>query len=144
MTTRELYYHFDRIRAALLKQEMERNGPAFGAWVVKALPHFAKHVAEVDAAEERAYGRVYCAWLDWLDDRKLAWRGQIKWKIPMAGPLIFTPPSSDGLMRKVGEIIHELNLEGAVTRSARFGVAPSERTRGGRGRKQERGMTVRK
>jgi len=144
VTRAELFVHFDKIRSALAVQEKKRDEPGFGRWLVRALPLFAEHLAAVDAAEDRAYGKVLCGYYDWLDARKLAWRGNVRWQIPSEGPLLFTPPSMSGLLRRAGEIIQELGLGDAVTRSVRFGAAPTERTRGGSGRKRERGMTVRK
>lgn len=143
VTRRELFEHFDKIRSALAVQEKKRTEPGFGHWLVRALPLWCERIAAVDAAQERAYGRVLCAYYDWLDARKLAWRGEVRWKIPSGGPLHFTPPSMSGLLARAGEVIRELHLEDALTRSARCGVAPIERTRGGRGRRLERGMTVR-
>lgn len=140
----ELWHAFDRIRAALLKQEQMRGTPGFGEWLVKALPPFAKYLAFVDAEEVEAYGHVLCEWGNWLEARKLSYRGSLQWEIPSKGPLIFTPPSSDGLMRRLGEIVHELGLEDAIRRSARSSPAPTSKTRGARGRKMERSLTVRK
>lgn len=144
MTRTELFRHFDRIRDALLAQEKKRNLPGFGQWVMRALPLFAEHINAVDAAEQRAYGRVLCYWDEWLQERRLSWRGRCQWEIPSDGPLLFTPPSMSGLLARAGEVIHELGLEDAIRRSARFGVAPIEGTRGANGRKRGRGMYVRK
>lgn len=140
----ELWHAFDRIRAALVKQESLRGTPGFGEWVVKALPLFAKYCAVVDAEEDDCYGHVLCEWGNWLEARKLSYRGRLQWEIPTKGPLIFTPPSSDGLMRKAGEVIRELGLEDAIRRSARSSPVPTSETRGARGRKMARSLTVRK
>lgn len=140
----ELWHAFDRIREALLKQEKARGTRGFGQWVVERLPRFVRYTDFVDEQEQDCYGHVLCSWEDWLEARKLSWRGKIQWEIPMRGPLVFTPPSSEGLMRKVGELISELGLEDSIRRSARFSGAPTEKTPGGRGRKTARSFTVRK
>lgn len=141
----ELWHAFDRIRAALLKQEQMRGTPEFGQWVVKALPAYVKYVDFVDEQEQAAYGLVLCSWLDWLDARKLAWRGRLQWEIPTAGPLIFTPPSTAGLLSRIGELLVQLNLVDALVRSGRYGLAPTQETPGGSGRKRmARSLTVRK
>lgn len=127
-----LWQTFDRIRAALSRQEVERRkGPrAVEAWAEKWKPQFDALVADV---YEKPYGLALCAWLDWLDERKLAWRGELRWAIPTKGPLTFTPPSTEGLMQEIRKIVGELGLEDALTRSARWSVAPTQKTRGGRG-----------
>jgi hypothetical protein len=145
VTYDEICHAFDRIRAALAKQESERKKPdTFGAWVVRALPHFVKLVDAIDDAERENYGLVWCAWWDWLDARRLAYRGRITWAIPSDGPLHFTPPSMSGLLARAGEVIHELGLEDALRRSARWSSAPTQKTPGGAGRKKQRGLTVRR
>lgn len=140
----DLWRAFDRIRAALLKQEQLRGTPGFGEWVIAALPPFAKYLAFVDAEEDDCYGHVLCEWENWLEARKLSWRGRLQWEIPTKGPLIFTPPSSAGLMRRAGDVIRELGLEDAIRRSALSSPGPTPATRGARGRKRERSLTVRK
>lgn len=140
----DLWYAFDRIRAALLKQEQLRGTPGFGEWLVKALPYWAKYITAVDEQEDLAYGVVLCSWGDWLDARKLAWRGRLQWEIPTKGPLIFTPPSMAGLLSRTGAVLAQLNLVDAVVRSGRCGSGPTQKTRGARGRKMERSLTVRK
>jgi hypothetical protein len=130
---------FDRIRDGLLKQEQMRkravlNGRAgFDAWVEKARPHWDKLIAEYDAECERHYGLVLCEWLDWLDRKGLAFRGEIRWQIPTQGPLTFTPPSTDGLMKVIGKILGELGLVESTRRLGLFSAAPSQKTRGARG-----------
>lgn len=100
--TDDLWHHFDRIKAFLLRQEQKGRD---GAWLVSALPHIARHLDAVTAAEEREYGTTLCSWLDWLDTRQLAWRGKLKWQIPTTGPVIFTPPSQEGLMLRLGDLL---------------------------------------
>jgi hypothetical protein len=141
-----LWQTLDRIRAGLLKQEVMRTRTiqTFEVWAEKARPHFDQLITTVTAECERHYGLVLCAWLDWLDTSGLAFRGEIRWQIPTKGPLTFTPPSIEGLMKEIGKIVGELHLEGAVTRSARWSVAPTQKTPGARGRGRERGLTVRK
>lgn len=126
----QLWTAFDGIRRALLKQDVMRHRPGFEAWVAKARPHFEKLTAEVAAAP---YGLALCAWLDWLDKNGLAFRGELRWKIPAKGPLTFTPPSTEGLMKEIGNVLGELHLEDAVARSGRWSVAPTQKTRGARG-----------
>jgi hypothetical protein len=141
-----LWELFDRIRAGLLKQEVMRKGTIgkFAEWVHKASPHFAKLVAAIDAECEAHYGLVLCAWLDWLDKRGLAFRGEIRWQIPTKGPLTFTPPSTERLMEEIRKVLGELGLEDAVRRSGQLFAAPTQKTPGGSGRKRERPLTVRK
>lgn len=130
---------FDRIRDGLLKQEQMRkravlNGSAgFDTWVEKARPHWYELLAEYTSECECHYGLVFCKWLDWLDAKGLAFRGEIKWQIPTQGPLTFTPPSTAGMMKEIGKILGELGLEESVRRSAQFSEAPSQKTRGARG-----------
>lgn len=141
----ELWHAFDRIRAALLKQEQMRGAPEFGRWLVKALPAYVKYVDFVDEQEQESYGRVLCSWGDWLEARKLSWRGKQTWEIPTEGPLTFTPPSTAGLLSRAGELLVQMNLAAAVVRSGRCGSGPTQETRGGSGRKRmARSLTVRK
>lgn len=137
---------FDRIRAGLLKQEVMRKGTiqSFKDWVGKARPHWDALVAEYTAECERHYGLVLCEWLDWLDTNRLAWKGEIRWQIPTKGPLIFTPPSTGGLMMKIGELLGEYDLVGVTQRLARSSAGPIEKTRGASGGKVRKPLTVRK
>lgn len=139
-----LWHAFDRIRDGLLKQEQMRKRPApeFDEWVRQATPAFTKYVGTVTAECEAHYGLAYCHWLDWLDARKLAWRGEIKWQIPTKGPLRFEPPSAEGLTERIRQILGELDLVENVRHSARLSAAPTQKTRGARGRKMERSLTV--
>ena len=141
-----LWQTFDRIRAGLLKQEVMRKGTIqkFDIWVRTARPHFEQYTATVAAECERHYGLVLCGWLDWLDKNHLAFRGELRWEIPTKGPLTFTPPSTEGLMKEIGKVLGELSLESAVIRSGQLSVAPTQKTRGASGRKRERPLTVRK
>lgn len=129
----DLWFHFDRIRAFLLKQESKRGD---GAWLVSALPHIARHLEAVTAAEDECYGAAYCAWLDWLDARKLAWRGRLQWQIPMTGPVIFTPPSSEEMYRRLGELIRNAGLEEYTRRMSQLMTAGVKVTKPKRGRKK--------
>jgi len=141
----ELFYAFDRLRAGLSRQELERKNPAtFGAWVVRALPHFAKLVNAVDDAERENYGDVLNAFGDWLQERKLSWRGKMTWAIPSDGPLHFEPPSMKGLMRQLGSLVNEFGLADTIRRSAQLSVGPIEKTRGTAGQRRGRPLTVRK
>lgn len=139
----QLWAAFDGIRRALLKQDVmrHRSSAEFEKWVAKARPHFEQLTAQVAAA---TYGLALCAWLDWLDKNGLAFRGELRWKIPAKGPLTFTPPSTEGLMTEIGNVLGELHLEDAVRRSGQLFAAPTQKTRGGSGRKLERSLTVRK
>ena len=119
----------------------KRSKADFDEWVEKARPAFTRYADSVAAIR---YGLALCSWLDWLDDRKLAWRGEIRWQIPTQGPLLFTPPSTEGLMARLAEIVGELGLEGTIARSARCSAAPTQKTRGARGPKMARSLTVRK
>lgn len=143
MTNAEL---FDRIRAGLNKQEVMRKGTiqSFKAWSEKARPHWDALIAEYTAECERHYGLVLCEWLDWADDRRLAWRGELRWQIPTKGPLTFTPPSTEGLMKKIGELLGELDLIDVTRRLARSSAGPTEKTRGASGGRARKPLTVRK
>ena len=112
----ELWHAFDRIKAALDKQERLRSTPAFREWCIEALPQFAKYLDPVDAVEDANPGLVLCEWQDWMDARGLAWRGNPKWKIPMAGPLTFYPPTMQRLMARAWQEVVNLNLADAHSR----------------------------
>jgi hypothetical protein len=136
---------FDRIRSLLLEQERMRKRTAeFKAWLEKEESTWHKLIAAYESVCAKHYGLVLCSWLDWLDKKGLAFRGEIKWQIPTKGPMTFTPPSTDGLMKEIGKILGELDLEESVRRSALLSAAPIQKTPGASGRKQERSLTVRK
>lgn len=145
-----LWRHFDKIKSALYKQQQQQRFGriAYGTWLVKAMPYWVDHVDVVYDAAEQNYGDTLCAWLDWADKRGLAWRGQMKdhfqTLLDADAPLRFVPPSSAGLMVKAGQLVTELGLADSIRRSARYGVAPIEGTRGGSGRKGRSQFTVRK
>ena len=137
--TDDLWHHFDRIRAFLLRQDAQRETPGFGAWLVSALPHIARHLDAVAAAEDECYGAVLCDWLDWLDARRYAYRGRLTWQIPTAGPVIFTPPSQEGLMRRLGELLEAAGLVEYTRALCRLRTAgPKEKSKSKRrGRKKK-------
>lgn len=145
-----LWRRFDKVRSALYKQEQQRRfGPlSFGRWLERALPYYVAHVEAIHEAEEHNYSDTLCAWFDWADKRGLAWRGALRDHfqrlLSVEAPLTFVPPSDAGLMRKAASLIVELKLGDAVRRSARYGAAPTEGTRGGSGRKTRSQFTVRK
>lgn len=141
MTHDELFATFDRIRDGLLKQEQMRRRPGFAQWVEKARPAFTKYT---DAVAAEPYGKAYCAFLDWADKKGLAWRGELKRPWPTAGPLVFQPPTMDGLLAEIEKVLGELDLVDATRRLARSSVAPTEKTRGGSGGKGRSQLTVRK
>lgn len=131
--SQELWHAFDRIKDGLDKQERMRSTPTFREWYVKALPQFSKYLDLVDQAEDSAIGQVHCEWLDWLDERRLAWRGELRWKIPTQGPLTFCPPTMERVMKTVGNLLDDLGLRDALTRSAALREALSTKTHGASG-----------
>jgi hypothetical protein len=141
MEREQLWGHFDRIRSALNLQEAKRLKYGFKEWTAKWQPAFDTLVAEVNA---EPYGKLLCEFLDWADKRGLAWRGELRWRIPMKGPLIFTPPSTEKLMEVIGSVLGELDLVDSTRRLGRLSEAPTSKTPGARGRKMERSLTVRK
>ena len=130
----DLWLTFDRIRAFLLKQERERHN---GVWLVSALPHVARHLDAVSAAEDACYGETLCSWLDWLDSRRYAYRGRLTWQIPMMGPVIFTPPSQEGMEQRLGELIRDAGLEEYTRRMCQLRTVGTQATKPKRGRKKK-------
>lgn len=131
----ELWHAFDRIKAGLDKQEQMRSTPGFNEWCVKALPQFAAYLDVVDRMEDTNPGQVLCEWGDWLDARNLAWRGKMKWQIPMAGPLTFYPPTMARLMARAAEEVRRLNLADALSRLVASLEASTSATPGDNGGK---------
>lgn len=134
----ELWHAFDRIKAGLDKQERVRSTPGFGEWCVKALPQFSKHLDVIDRWEDERPGDLLCEYQDWLDARGLAWRGNIRWKIPAQGPLIFYPPTMAMVMDAAAQEVRKQNLVDALTRLVRSLEAPTNATPGASGRKTGR------
>jgi hypothetical protein len=130
----ELWLLFDRLKAGLDKQEARRGREGFEEWVQKALPLFQGYVDPVRAAEQERYGDVLCAWFDWLEARRLLRRGEVTWKIPTKGPLIFHPPTMDGLMAVAATLMQ--GAAGPVTApSARSSSESSPKIRRASGRR---------
>ena len=129
----ELWHAFDRIKAGLDKQERMRSTPGFGEWCVKALPQFSQYLDLVDKWDDDAPGSLLCEWMDWLDAKGLAWRGERKWKIPTAGPLTFYPPTMESAMKAAAEITESLGLRDALTRLVRSHEALTTKTNGASG-----------
>ena len=129
----ELWHAFDRIKAGLDKQERMRSTPAFGEWCVTALPQFSKYLDLVDKADDDSPGGLLCEWMDWLDAKGLAFRGERKWKIPTKGPLTFYPPTMEGVMKAASEVTESLGLRDALTRLVRSHEALTTKTPGGSG-----------
>ena len=133
----ELWHAFDRIKAGLDKQERMRSTSGFGEWFVRALPEFSKYLDLTDRWDDDSPGGYLCEWMDWLDNRGLAFRGQRRWKIPTKGPLSFYPPTMESVMKTAAEITDALGLRGVLTRSVRLSEALTKKTHGGNG---ERGV----
>lgn len=131
----ELWHAFDRIKDGLDKQERMRSTPTFNDWCVKALPQFSKYLDLVDTWDDANPGGLLCEWLDWADNRGHAWRGKMKWQIPMAGPLTFYPPTMARVMARAAEEVRRLNLEDALSRLVASLEAPTSATHGGSGGK---------
>lgn len=131
----ELWHAFDRIKAGLDKQERMRSTSGFGEWCVRALPEFSKYLDLVDKWYDEALGTLHCEWMDWLDHRGLEFRGQLRWKIPMRGPLTFYPPTMEWVTQRAAEITDELGLRDALTHSVRLSEALTRKTRGDSGGK---------
>lgn len=129
----ELWHAFDRIKAGLDKQERMRSTPGFGEWCVKALPQFSSYLDAVDLWDDHSPGGLLCEWMDWLDNRGLAWRGERKWKIPTCGPLSFYPPTMEGVVKAAAQITESLGLRDALTRLVRSHEALSTKTHGANG-----------
>lgn len=138
LVNQELWHAFDRIKDGLDKQERMRSTPTFREWYVKALPQFSKYLDTVDKVDDEAPGTLLCEWMDWLDARGLAFRGQIRWKIPTRGPLSFYPPTMDRVMRVAAELTEAAGLRDALTRSVRLAEALTTKTRGASGGKGTR------
>lgn len=136
--SQELWHAFDRIKDGLDKQERMRSTPTFREWYVKALPQFSKYLDLVDKADDESPGGLLCEWMDWLDARGLAFRGQRRWQIPEKGPLNFYPPTMERVMRTAAELTRSLGLEPALLRSARLREALTSETRGASGGKKAR------
>lgn len=136
-----LWAVFDRIKAGLDKQEALRGREGFEDWAKKARPLFEGYVAEVRQADEQSYGHVLCDWLDWLDDRGLAYRGELKWKIPTRGPLVFEPPTMDGLLW-IARNLFDAMRAAATAPLAPSSSAPIPKTLGGIGLKLDSLLTV--
>ena len=134
----ELWHAFDRIKDGLDKQERMRSTPTFREWYVKALPQFSKYLDIVDKADDDSPGGLLCEWMDWLDARGLAFRGQRKWKIPEKGPLSFYPPTMEGVMKTAAELTESLGLRDSMRRSAALREALTTKTPGASGAKKAR------
>lgn len=129
----ELWHAFDRIKDGLDKQERMRSTPTFREWYVKALPQFSKYLDVVDKADDESPGGLLCEWMDWLDARGLAFRGQRRWRIPEKGPLSFYPPTMEQVMKTAAELTRSLGLEPALIRSAALREALTTKTPGANG-----------
>lgn len=140
----ELWHAFDRIKAGLDKQERMRSTPAFGEWCVKALPQFSKYLDLVDKWDDERPGELLCEWQDWLDARGLAWRGNLRWKIPTGEPLRFYPPTMAMVMQAAADEVRKQNLEGALSRLVASLAANTTATPGADGPKRGRRSARRK
>jgi len=134
----ELWHDFDRIKAGLDKQERLRSTPGFDEWCLEALPQFSKYLDRVDIWDDANPGGLLCEWQDWMDARGLAWRGTPKWKIPMAGPLTFYPPTMARVMDRAWQEVVNLNVKDGHERYRASLEATTKATRGEGGPKKAR------
>ena len=86
---------FDRILAALERQQENRRHPNFGTWAARALPLFSEYVFAVERAWRHDAVATLDAFCAWMDRRRLR-RRFLELNHP---PLYFESPSLVKLVR---------------------------------------------